>query len=560
MRTWITNLLMINLIFNIDGWAGRINVLPGSATTGNTMPESQHTVEHIAALHTVAPRFSPTAARLGKNLMNSDDITAAVRLYIDQSWTDLTRSHSNVLLSKIDEKLPDGKAIMYLPPGEDLARVKREINKEIQGKTGHTIELRYLPEEVSRIRQHGLLYLPHPYVVPGGRFNEMYGWDSYFIELGLLESGRLQLAKNMVDNLIYEVNHYGMVLNANRTYYLQRSQPPLLTEMILAYYHKTGDKDWLKSTLPAIDKLYQFWVTPPHLIPELGLSRYYAGGVGKPPEESPDYYEKVRAYFKARDVDDYDKSLYYDARHDTLTELFYIADRTVRESGFDISAKFGPFSAAILDYAPVDLNVLLVQMEKDASAIYTILGEPETADGWKKRAQTRSRLVNQFMWDDKAGYYFDYNFKARRLRPYIYATTFYPLWAGIASPKQARAVVRNLSVLLGKGGLVTSAYQQDVQWDAPFGWAPMQYFAVEGLKKYGYRDLALDLAARFVTTINKGFQQARTIFEKYDVQNVSIHTDNKIKYSYATNEVGFGWTNGVYLVFLNELQSVNTPL
>src|SRR5690606_33406820 len=104
------------------------------------------------------------------------------------------------------------------------------------------------------------------YVVPGGKFNEMYGWDSYFIELGLIESNRLELAKNMVDNVIYEVHHYGTILNGNRTYYLQRSQPPLLTQMILAYYEKTQDNEWLKTTLPAIDKLYRYWNSPPHLI------------------------------------------------------------------------------------------------------------------------------------------------------------------------------------------------------------------------------------------------------------------------------------------------------
>ncbi|HFD2360853.1 TPA: trehalase family glycosidase, partial [Legionella pneumophila] len=239
-----------------------------------------------------------------------------------------------------------------------------------------------------------------------------------------------------------------------------------------------------------------------------------------------------------------------------LTELFYIADRTVRESGFDITAKFGPFSAGILDYAPVDLNVLIYQMENDLGIIYKILGNKENATIWTQKAEARAALINHYLWDDKAGYYFDYNFKTKQLKPYIYATTFYPLWAGIASKDQAQSLVNNLPVLLTRGGLLTSCYIQGVQWDAPFGWAPLQYFAVLGLNRYGYKELALDIANRFVNTIHIGFQEAHTLFEKYDVQNMSIHTENKIQYSYNTNVVGFGWTNGVYLVF-NRLINAN---
>ena len=138
------------------------------------------------------------------------------------------------------------------------------------------IELRTLPARADQVRDHGLLYVPYPYVVPGGRFNEMYGWDSYFIQLGLLRDGELELARNMTDNFLYEIEHYGMILNANRTYFLTRSQPPFLTEMILGVYEKTRDRAWLRSTLPAIDRYYTFWTTPPHVIESIGLSRYFS--------------------------------------------------------------------------------------------------------------------------------------------------------------------------------------------------------------------------------------------------------------------------------------------
>src|SRR5262249_44808880 len=135
--------------------------------------------------------------------------------------------------------------------------------------------LRPLPANPGLIHEHGLLYLPRPYVVPGGRFNEMYGWDSYFIQMGLLRDGELDLAKDMADNFLYEIREYGKILNANRTYYLTRSQPPFLTEMLLGVYRRTLDRKWLEAALPAIDKYYRYWTSPPHLTPQTGLSRYF---------------------------------------------------------------------------------------------------------------------------------------------------------------------------------------------------------------------------------------------------------------------------------------------
>lgn len=287
-----------------------------------------------------------------------DDIELKVTQYIDKSWDLLTRK--DWLQSSFDPKLSVDELIVYLPPGENLKEVETK-----NPKIANHVKFAYLSKDAVRVKKHGLLYLPYPYVVPGGRFNEMYAWDSFFIELGLLENKRFSLARNMVDNLIYEVINYGMILNANRTYYLGRTQPPLLTEMILAYYGKVPDKDWLKSTLPAIEKTYCLWTTAPHAIPHIGLSRYYSGGEGRTPEESPLYYQKVLNYFKTHEVSDYDKKLFYDGTKNRLTNYFFIADRTIRESGFDITAKYGPFGAGILDYAPVDLNVLLYQMECD---------------------------------------------------------------------------------------------------------------------------------------------------------------------------------------------------
>ena len=496
---------------------------------------------------------STTYANLN-HTTDTNAITPEVKAYIDQAWDNLTRSNDKVYLANIDSKMPAKKTIIYVSRKEDINKVKNEFKHTLRKEAYNNIKILYLPRNLKNIFHHGLLYLPHPYVVPGGRFNEMYGWDSYFIELGLIQSNRLQLAKDMVENSIYEINYYGTILNANRTYYLERSQPPLLTQMILAYYEKTQDKQWLQSTLPAIDKLYAYWMAKPHYIPEIGLSRYYAGGEGPAPEESLSYYIKAANYFKLKPVTEYDKNLYYDSKQNRLTALFYKADRTVRESGFDITAKYGPFGASILDYASVDLNVLLYKMEADAAMIYQILHQPKLASVWQQRAEQRAKLINKYMWNANLGYYFDYNIRTKSSRPYVYATTFYPLWAGIASKEQAEQIVKNLPTLLAAGGIVTSTYQKQLQWDAPFGWAPLQYFTVMGLKKYHYNKEADDVATRFIHSVNHAFSQTHQIFEKYDVLNLNIYTANKIHYGYNTNEIGFGWTNGVYLSLLNILE------
>jgi len=499
------------------------------------------------------------AEQIADKNLDAPDTTFAVRSYINATWNQLLRTNSTIGLSSSDVKIAQHNLIVYVSRRENIRKVRQEFAKALAPNLLKKITIKYLPSDIANIKEHGLLYLPHPYIVPGGRFNEMYGWDSYFIELGLLENKRLDLARNMVENLLYEVQYYGTVLNANRTYYLQRSNPPLLSEMVLAYYERVNDKKWLATTLPTLMKLHQYWITAPHLIPKIGLSRYYAGGNGPAPEESPVYYQKAREYFKQYYIGDYDKNIYYDVKKNQLRALFYIADRTVRESGFDITAKYGPFSASILDYAPVDLNVLLYQMEKDIATINKLLGYDKMSAVWLHIAAARSKAINQYMWNNTLGYYFDYNFKTDQQRPYVYATTFYPLWAGVASKAQAKSLVNNLPILLGNGGIVTSAYRPGLQWDAPFGWAPMQYFAVKGLIRYGYKEEASEIAQRFIRTINKQFEETHQLYEKYDVQLSSNQMKGKILYGYNTNEIGFGWTNGVYLKFANYLDhSKNT--
>ncbi len=496
-----------------------------------------------------------TAAKPTSLQTQAPPTNSPVYEYIQNNWTTLTRSNAQLLQAAIDPKVnpTPKKWIVYIPAQASLEKISNELEKQMPAADFKKIALRHLPADIHNIPP-GLLYLPYPYVVPGGMFNEQYGWDSYFIILGLLESQQVALAKNMVDNFIYEITYYGKILNSNRTFHLERSQPPLLTEMILAVYAKTQDKIWLKSTLPSVEKLYTFWTRPPHIIPEIGLSRYYAEGQGPTYEAMiPDkatgkvYYDEVKGYYRQYPVSDYDVNLYYDKNKDELTPLFYANDRSLRESGFDITGQYGAFGATITDYAPVTLNSLLYKMESETQQIYALLGDIKQAQLWQNKAKKRAEFINHYLWDNTTGYYFDYNFKTKQTRPYIDASTFYPLWAGIASSDQAKRIVENLPALETDCGIVTSRYVTHMQWDAPYGWAPLQYFAVIGLANYGNDEAARRIARKWLNLIDRDFARHGKIVEKYDVYRCS--SELTIRYGYSSNEAGFGWTNGVYLFF-----------
>ncbi len=485
-----------------------------------------------------------------------------IRQYIKQSWTTLRRSNSALMKSAADSKVGEsGSVILYIPPSENPQKIKNKLQRDLTPAELRKVEVLQLRESgksgsFSGIKDPGLLYLPKPYVVPGGRFNEMYGWDSYFILLGLVRDGELRLARDMTDNCIYEVENYGKVLNANRTYYLTRSQPPFLTRMILETYTRTGNLKWLRSTLPAVERYYSYWTVEPHRTPATGLSRYYGGADTPAPEvvygerdsSGRNYYDRVREYFRTHTVSEYDVSRFYDRASDTLTSLFYLADRAMRESGFDVSTRFGPFSADILDYNPVDLNCLLYRMEMDTAAICTLLDRPREARLWSERGQHRAAEINRLMWNDQAGLYFDYDFERHRQSGYTFVTTFYPLWAGVASPEQAARVAANLPSFERAGGLQTSTHVSGDQWDAPFGWAPMQVIAVQGLRLYGFNEAADRISKEFLSMVMRDFAKHGTIVEKYDVVAAKSNLAGQVKFGYESNEIGFGWTNAAFVV------------
>ena len=483
-----------------------------------------------------------------------------VRRYIENSWSALRRTEASVVKFGNDIKVAaDERVRVYVPPNVSPEAIADRFRNQLDSSDFQKMEVLQLPER-GEPSKPGLLYLPNPYIVPGGRFNEMYGWDSYFIVRGLLQDGQIELAKGMTDNLIFEVRHYGKVLNANRTYYLTRSQPPFLSSMVREVYGRTHDRAWLQDTIPALEDYYRYWTSEPHLTPETGLSRYEGGADTPAPEvlasESDIHgrndYERIRRYFSTHNVETYQKSRFYDEATGQLTPLFYRADRAMRESGFDPSSRFGPFSAAILDYNPVDLNSLLYLMETDVAAIHKELGRAGEAGDWTARAQRRAEAINRLMWDEPAGLFFDYDLRNHRRSHYKFLTAFYPLWTGLASQEQASRVNRNLALFDRPGGLQTSAHRSGDQWDAPFGWAPLQLIAAEGLRRYGFDHAADRISIEFLSMLVQDFRKHKTLREKYDVVTLRSDLAAGLKFGYSSNEVGFGWTNAVFEVLYAE--------
>ena len=242
---------------------------------------------------------------------------------------------------------------------------------------------------------------------------------------------------------------------------------------------------------------------------------------------------------------------FYDRARDRLTEAFYAGDRAMRESGFDPTGRFGPFGAETARTVPICLNTLLYRFELDLAAIDGILGRADDAARFAARAAARQARVEALLWDEGQGLYADYDLDAGRLRRYPFATTFWPLSAGLASPARAARVIANLGLFERPGGIMTSTIVTGAQWDAPFGWAPLQLLAVEGLRRAGDATDADRIARAFLTMLLDDFERRGTLLEKYDVVRRSSELGGgALRFGYRSNEIGFGWTNGVALELL----------
>lgn len=498
----------------------------------------------------------------------------AIDTYIHNGWDTLSRSMSECK-SVVDPKVASAP-ILYLPAGMATPPAVAKMQSEC------SVQVAHLPRKISKmgdvkvaeIPKEGLLYLPNKYVVPGGRFNEMYGWDSYFILLGLVQDGRVPLAQGIVENFFFEIENYGAVLNANRTYFFTRSQPPLLSSMIGEVYGRTHDRAWLARAYRYAERDHSLWTSGAHLAGDTGLARYTDIGAGPVPEMADDstYYPDVIRWLLAHPdvkteylVDSVAKpderqasvlvntscdvaasrvcAAAYVNRH-RLSAAFYRGDRAMRESGFDTSFRFGPFSGSTDQFAPVCLNGLLYKYERDMAAFASELGRKHDQARWNEQAVARKNAINRYLWNEDSHSFYDYNFVTKKKSNYNYISALYPLWAGLATKQQASAIEKRLDLFEHEGGMAMSDRESGTQWDMPYGWAPTNWFSVVGLQRYGYGNDAARIARAFMQTVQTNYATDGTIREKYNVVSGSANVE--VAAGYKANVIGFGWTNGVY--------------
>ena len=538
----------------------------------------QATSSKAASSKTASSKTASSKTASSKaGLAAPDGNDARILNYIDHGWDTLSRSMTECA-SLVDPKVMSAP-VLYLPAGMAVPAAVAKVETECK------VKVMSLPRPIhglgdvqtAELPAQGLLYLPHRYVVPGGRFNEMYGWDSYFIVLGLVEDKRVALAQGIVENFFFEIENYGAVLNANRTYYLTRSQPPFLSAMIRAVYdHLTTDaerKAWLKEAYPYAVRDHALWTSGPHQAGTTGLARYFDLNGGPVPEmaDDNDYYSNVIKWLLAHPevkttylVDDAAASCDAAASKvcaaavvngHRLSRAFYVGDRAMRESGFDTSFRFGPFSGSTVEFAPVCLNSLLAQYEKDLAFFAAKTGRVAEAARWSRAASARVKAMDALLWDEAAGRYADYNYVTAKRSEYDYITSFYPLWAGIASKAQAAAMEKHLADFEHDGGVAMSDAESGTQWDLPYGWAPTNWLTAKGLANYGYKSDADRISKNFSQTVMQNFLADGTIREKYNV--VSGSANAAVSTGYKLNSVGFGWTNGVFLE-MRELMSAHT--
>ncbi|KAJ9141774.1 Trehalase [Pleurostoma richardsiae] len=516
-----------------------------------------------------------------------------------KDWTDDPRPRIYVpvgapeqfeFYKKVAEQRPEIRLDVRLLPAKITPELVRDMN-EAPGLL--TVEM----EEITDPKTGEKTFRGLPFIVPGGRFNEFYGWDSYMESLGLLVNDKVHLAKSMVLNFCFCIRHYGKILNATRSYYLGRSQPPFLTDMALRVYdkirHEPGALEFLRTAiLAAIKEYHSVWIASPRLDPVTGLSRYRPEGLGVPPETEADHFIHILQPY----ADKYGVSFkefvrkynYGEVKEPELDEYF-LHDRAVRESGHDTTYRFEGICA---DLATIDLNSLLFKYETDiARTIRNVFndklvipeeycvgsmkpGQVETSAIWDRRSKRRKLAIDKYLWNEEEGMYFDYNTKTKLQHNYESCTTFWALWAGVASPKQAAAMVtKALPKFEAYGGLLSGTKKSrgeiglsrpNRQWDYPYGWAPQQMLAWTGLYRYSFTDEAERLAYKWLFMMTKAFVDFNgVVVEKYDVtrpidpHRVDAEYGNQGLDFKGVAKEGFGWVNASYIY---GLQIVNAHM
>lgn len=415
----------------------------------------------------------------------------------------------------------------------------------------HIAQLWSVLERRNRLNRGSLLALPYAYIVPGGRFREQFYWDSYFIMLGLAADNRWDMIENMMKNYAFMIRKFGFIPTASRTYFLSRSQPPFFSQMVRLLAGHRGRTRTYAEYLPYMLAEYRFWMKGRLKLGKtehkayarvvempngMNLNRYYDNKMTPRPESLREDIETA------------------DGSHDREADRVFLHLRAAAESGWDFSSRWLLDAKDIktihtADIIPVDLNCLLYQLETTIAEAYRLIKNPLLARKFQNLADRRVKAIQTFCWDEKSQFFVDYNFHHERPTGQLSLAAVYPLYARIATKKQADAVAKKLEKeFLKPGGLVTTLTASGEQWDAPNGWAPLQWVAIEGLRNYGYHSLANEIKRRWIKVNIKVFTRERKLIEKYNVESAHGMGDGG---EYPLQD-GFGWTNGVLMALLAE--------
>lgn len=388
----------------------------------------------------------------------------------------------------------------------------------------------------SVVEGSSLLPLPYSYIVPGGRFREIYYWDSYFTMLGLQESGEYEMMENMIKNFAYMLHKYGHIPNGNRTYYLSRSQPPFFSMMLDLLAEKQGNKVYAVYQ-SALQKEYNYYMdktaATKHVVkmPDGSLLNRYWDADTRPRQESFVQDSTVGIGYKGN------------------LKMLYKNLRSGAESGLDFSSRWfadgkNLSTIHVTDFAAIDLNCLLYHLELTLGKSFKETGDLVKANYYNTLAARRKVAINKYCWDAKSHWYYDYNIVTRKRSPEATLIGISPLFFHIADSAQANAAASFAKEkFLKSGGFVTTLRNTGEQWDAPNGWAPLEWMSIKGLEDYNQHDLAKTAAERWAALNIKVFHTTGKMMEKYNVMDANLESGGG---EYASQD-GFGWSNGVLL-------------
>lgn len=383
-----------------------------------------------------------------------------------------------------------------------------------------------------------IIGLPKPYNVPcvdGGHFREMYYWDTFFTNVGLIEEGNVPQAKNNIDNILFLIDRYGFMPNGSLKPFLNRSQPPYASMMVRDIYESTKDKKWLANACQILEKeYYSFWMQK-RMAPN-GLNFYSNNATDK---ECIEFYDFLFQRFP-----DFNPGQRIDVADKIRIGSHFLAEA---ESGWDFSPRFNSEAEY---FNPIDLNSNLYIYEKNFAFFYSELGK-SGVNNWLEKAFNRKKLINKYCFNPDDGLFYDYNYEKNYLSKVFSAASLSVLFAGIATEEQALIMKNELSKLEFKHGISAcepGPRKYTYQWDYPNGWAALHYITIKGLDNYGYKQDAKRIAKKYVNTVVQNFKKTNNLWEKYNVKEGDLSVSSEYEMPPF-----IGWTAGIFVYASNYL-------